>query len=83
MCLCESECAVVLGAGAETLCGEHDLMSTAVQCPAIHLFLLSTNTQDVDFTQALSSAVCTGSGDTPFGICIAVGLTCTHGKRRE
>ena len=34
-CVSDSECAVELGAGGETLCGEHVLMSTAVQCPAI------------------------------------------------
>lgn len=86
VCLCgsDSECVVVLGAGAETLCDEHVLMSTAVQYPAIPLFLLHTNTQDANFMQAQSSAPCTvcgGSGGTLFGIYMAVIVRRTHGNK--
>lgn len=66
VCLCDSE-RVVLGAGVETLCGEHVLMSTAVQQECFHLFLLHTSTQGAYFMQAQSSAqctVCTGKDDT-------------------
>lgn len=82
--VCTRQCVVVLGAGAETLCGEHVLMSTAAQYPAIRPYPLHTNTQDAFFMQAQSSApftVHTGSGDTLFGIYRAVVLTCTHGKK--
>lgn len=81
--VCASQCVVVLGAGAETLCGEHVLMSTAAQYPAIHPYPL--HTQDAFFMQAQSSApftVDTGSGDTLFGIYRAAALTCTHGKKK-
>lgn len=44
VCFCDSECVVVLGAGAETLCGEHVLMSTAVQYPAIRFSSFHTQT---------------------------------------
>lgn len=84
VCLCDSECVAVLGAGAETLCGEHALMSTAVQYPAIALFLLHTNTQDANFMQAQSSAPCTmcrGSGGTLFSIYMAVAVKRTHGNK--
>lgn len=82
MCVCE--CVVVLGAGAETLCGEHVLMSTAVQYPAIPLFLLHTNTHTANFMRAQSSAPCTvcrRRGGTLFGIYMPVGVERTHGNK--
>lgn len=49
VCACDSERVVVLGAGAETLCGEHDLMSTAALYPAVPLSSFYTQTQDANF----------------------------------
>lgn len=61
MCICDSKCAVVLGAGAETLCSEHVLMDTVVQYCGNPLFfvvvLLHTHrhTQGANFMQAQPS----------------------------
>lgn len=44
VCMCDSE-RVVLGAGVETLCGEHVLMSTAAQQECRPFVRLSSDTQ--------------------------------------
>lgn len=85
VCLCDSECVAVLGAGAKTLCSEHVLMNTAVQYPAIPLFLLQTNTQDDNSMLQLLHGSKVGSAKVYYHALIegAVRIYNNHGQSRQ